>query len=76
MEDLFEIRPDDMRQPKRKIPESSSPSDNLTPNSPRAQRLMDRFKKIIVQHMGEVGNKTTAEFVDDFALELWQETRK
>lgn len=55
--------------------ESRPQSDSL-PMAPRQRELVNSFKKIIAQHLQEVEGKTTGEFLEVLALELWRETRK
>lgn len=47
----------------------------LTPNSPREQRMVERFKKTIARHLELRDDKTTEDFMEDFALDLWRITR-
>lgn len=48
----------------------------LVPNSPREKELVERFKRIVVRHLEDIGDKTTNEFLEALGLELWQVTRR
>lgn len=60
----------------REYQKPSSPQSNNLPMAPRQREMVDSFKKIIAQHLQDVGEKTTGEFLELVALDLWRETRK
>lgn len=60
----------------REYQKPSKPQSNNLPMAPRQREIVDSFKKIIAQHLQDVGEKTTQEFLELVALDLWRETRK
>lgn len=62
-------------KPKREIP-TKSEDFPLVPNTSRERDLVEKFKRIVAQHLGDVGDKTTEEFLDGVGLELWRATRR
>lgn len=55
--------------------EKKAPETPLTPNSPREERVVKRFKETIAHHLELREDKTTEQFMEDFALDLWRITR-
>lgn len=60
----------------RDYDEPKTPSAPLYPMAPREQDLVRAFKKTVAQHAENRGEKTTEEFLDKLALDLWRLTRK
>lgn len=60
----------------REYQKPGQPQSDRLPMAPRQRELVNSFKKIIAQHLQEVEGKTTGEFLEVLALELWRETRK
>lgn len=60
----------------REYRKSSQPQSDRLPMAPRQREMVNSFKKIIAQHLQDVGEKTTGEFLELVALDLWRETRK
>lgn len=48
----------------------------LTPTTPSALALVQAFKEVIGRHMADVEGKTTEDFIEALALELWTTTRR
>lgn len=60
----------------REYQKPNKPQSNNLPMAPRQREMVDSFKRIIAQHLQDVGEKTTGEFLELVALDLWRETRK
>lgn len=59
----------------REYQEPGKPQSNKLPMAPRQREMVDSFKKIIARHLQDVENKTTGEFLEVLALDLWRVTR-
>lgn len=55
-------------------PPPTDPPD-LYPNSPRGREMVEAFKQTIATHMADMEGKTTDEFLNPLALDLWRATR-
>lgn len=56
--------------------EPPAPPLPLMPMAPRQREMVESFKKTIIQHVENRGEKVTEEFLDDLALDLWRLTRE